>query len=136
MFTRLGAVVLFTPVFLIPGVLMAVIGGYCGQVYMKSQLSVKREMSVARAPVLAHFGSAVAGLGELVSHTLQTIVLNQPIVSIRAYGAQSAFKEESLKRIDRYTRPARTFYNLNLYVIQERQHSSVYMDVTNTVPDG
>ena len=37
-------------------------------------------------------------------------------VSIRAYNAQHTFKLESLSRINRYTRSARTFYNLNRYV--------------------
>jgi hypothetical protein len=36
--------------------------------------------------------------------------------SIRAYGAQSTFKEESLRRINHYTRAARTFYNLNRWI--------------------
>jgi hypothetical protein len=35
--------------------------------------------------------------------------------SIRAYGAQKAFQEQSLDRIDRYSKSARTFYNLNRY---------------------
>jgi hypothetical protein len=33
--------------------------------------------------------------------------------SIRAYGAQVAFREESYKRIDRYTRAGWSFYNIN-----------------------
>ena len=33
--------------------------------------------------------------------------------SIRAYGAQEAFRLESYKRIDKFTRAARSFYNLN-----------------------
>lgn len=36
--------------------------------------------------------------------------------SIRAYGVQDAFKLKSLQRINRYTRTARTFYNLNRWV--------------------
>ena len=36
-----------------------------------------------------------------------------PSVSIRAFGAQNAFKQVSLERINRYVRSARTFYNLN-----------------------
>ena len=63
MLLKLAAVILFTPSFLLPGVLLAVAGGWIGQVYIKAQLSVKREMSVAKAPVLAHFGAAMAGLG-------------------------------------------------------------------------
>ncbi|KAI8982789.1 multidrug resistance-associated ABC transporter [Trametes punicea] len=93
------AVVSFSPIFTIPGAIVAVVGGWCGQIYMKAQLSVKREMSNARAPVLGHFSAAIAGL-----------------TSIRAYGAQGRFKEESFRRIDRYVRAARTFYNLNRWV--------------------
>lgn len=35
-----------------------------GNVYMKAQLSVKRELSKAKAPVMAHFGAAVEGISE------------------------------------------------------------------------
>jgi len=37
-------------------------------------------------------------------------------VSVRAYGAQQSFKEESMKRIDMYARTARTSWNLNRWV--------------------
>lgn len=96
---KLGAVVLFTPLFLLPGVLVGVVGTWVGRIYMKAQLSVKREMSNAKAPVLGHFGAAIAGL-----------------TSIRAYGAQDAFRLQSLDRIDCYSRSARMFYNLNRWV--------------------
>lgn len=56
----------------------------------------RSEMSNARSPVFSHFGAAINGL-----------------TSIRAYNAEEAFKTESLKRIDLYTRPSRVFYNLN-----------------------
>ncbi|KAG6919579.1 hypothetical protein DXG01_004242 [Tephrocybe rancida] len=78
---------------------VAILGGWAGQIYIAAQLSVKREMSNAKAPVLGHFGAAIAGL-----------------TSIRAYGAQQAFRDESLNRINRYTRAARTFYNLNRWI--------------------
>ena len=58
------AVVTFSPLFTIPGLIVSFVGGWCGQIYMKAQLSVKREMSNARAPVLGHFGAAIAGLSE------------------------------------------------------------------------
>ncbi|KAF5377185.1 hypothetical protein D9615_006331 [Tricholomella constricta] len=99
MLVKFGAVVLLTPAFLLPGILVAIIGGWCGQIYIAAQLSVKREMSNAKAPVLGHFGAAISGL-----------------TSIRAYGAQKTFQEESLNRINRYTRAARTFYNLNRWI--------------------
>ncbi|KAJ6574692.1 hypothetical protein B0H19DRAFT_1371649 [Mycena capillaripes] len=99
MFIKFVAVILFTPLFFIPGVLVGVLGGWCGQIYIAAQLSVKREMSNAKAPVLGHFGAAIAGL-----------------TSIRAYGAQNSIINTSLERIDKYTRTARTFYNLNRWV--------------------
>ena len=42
--------------------------------------------------------------------------INDPTVSIRAYSAQDVFKRESLDRIDKFSRPARTFYNLNRWI--------------------
>ncbi|KII86823.1 hypothetical protein PLICRDRAFT_700101 [Plicaturopsis crispa FD-325 SS-3] len=56
------AVVTLTPVFLVPSLLIAIIGAWCGQIYIKAQLSVKRELSNAKAPVLGHFGAAITGL--------------------------------------------------------------------------
>jgi hypothetical protein len=46
------------------------------------------------------------------------LFLTQPLisVSIRAYGAQKFFKTESLKRIDHFTKVARTSYNLNRWI--------------------
>ena len=64
MLCKFAAVVLMSPVFLIPGALVAIVGGWLGQIYMKAQLSVKREMSNARAPVLSHFGAAVNGISK------------------------------------------------------------------------
>ncbi|KAF8956519.1 multidrug resistance-associated ABC transporter [Flammula alnicola] len=99
MITNIGVILIFTPIFLFPGLAVAALGLYLGNIYLKAQLSAKREMSNARSPVLAHFSAAVAG-----------------IVSIRAYGAQAAFKVESLKRIDNYVRIARVCYNLNRWI--------------------
>ncbi|PSR71469.1 hypothetical protein PHLCEN_2v12736, partial [Hermanssonia centrifuga] len=96
MITALGAVIIYTPSFVFPALLLAALGGYLGQIYMKAQLSVKREMSNTKSPVLAIFGGAITGL-----------------TSIRAYSAQQAFKEETLERLDRYIRASRSFYNLN-----------------------
>jgi len=62
MLIKFATVVLLTPVFVVPGVAIAVLGAWLGQVYMKAQIAIKREMSNAKAPVLGHFGAAVAGL--------------------------------------------------------------------------
>ena len=66
MITKLGGIVMFSPIFLVAGLVIAAAGGWCGEIYMKAQLSVKREMSNARAPVLANFGAAIAGLSKLL----------------------------------------------------------------------
>ncbi|KAJ7449230.1 hypothetical protein FB451DRAFT_754458 [Mycena latifolia] len=100
MLTRFIAVVIFTPLFFIPAALVGVIGVWCGKVYMASQLSVKREMSNVKAPVIGHIGATMAGLA-----------------SVRAYGAQESQIQISINRINRLTRASRTFANLNRWVI-------------------
>ncbi|KAF8886219.1 P-loop containing nucleoside triphosphate hydrolase protein [Gymnopilus junonius] len=97
--TSIGTIVIFTPLFLFPAIAMTAFVLFLGNVYLKAQLSVKREMSNARSPLLAHFSAAISG-----------------VVSIRAYGAQAFFKAESLKRVDHYVRIARTSYNLNRWI--------------------
>lgn len=99
MIAKLIAVVLMTPIFLLAGAIVFMIGGFCGQIYIKAQLSVKRELSNARAPVLAHFGATISGLP-----------------SIRAYGVQERFKSTSMQRLDGYIRPVRNMYNLNRWI--------------------
>jgi len=42
MLLKLLAIVYLTPVFLMPGIVIGICGGYLGQVYIKAQLSVKR----------------------------------------------------------------------------------------------
>jgi len=48
MVTRLGVVVLFTPIFLLPGVVIAIVGIFIGNMYLRAQLSVKREKRSVR----------------------------------------------------------------------------------------
>lgn len=93
---RFIAMILYAPVFLAPGLFIATLGAWVGSIYMSAQLPVKREMSNAKAPIYSHFGAVMAGL-----------------TTVRAYGAEEAFKEENRKRIDMYTRPARTYFNLD-----------------------
>ncbi|KAF7353853.1 P-loop containing nucleoside triphosphate hydrolase protein [Mycena venus] len=105
---RLGAIVLLAPPFLLPAAVLLLAGTWIGGLYTKAQLSIKREMANARSPVLGHFGAAINGL-----------------VSIRAYGAQEAFIDVSLKHINHYTRTARTFHNLSRWI-------AVRMDILGT----
>ena len=66
MFAKFVAIVILSPAFLLPGVAALAIGGMVGQIYTKAQLSVKRETSNARSPILSHFGAAIAGIGTFI----------------------------------------------------------------------
>ncbi|KAF9229743.1 hypothetical protein BS17DRAFT_689741, partial [Gyrodon lividus] len=53
---KLAAVVYLSPPFLLPGLVVAVVGVVRTAVYdTKAELSVKRELSNAKAPVIAYF---------------------------------------------------------------------------------
>ncbi|KAE9384990.1 P-loop containing nucleoside triphosphate hydrolase protein [Gymnopus androsaceus JB14] len=93
------SIIYYSPDFLFPGILFSLAGALCGAVYLKAQLPIKRVQSNAKAPVLAHFGTVMTGL-----------------VSVRAYGVQHRFIEESLTRINYYSRPSRVFWNLNRWI--------------------
>ncbi|OSD00621.1 P-loop containing nucleoside triphosphate hydrolase protein [Trametes coccinea BRFM310] len=99
MVLKVVAIIIFSPIFVVPAILVSLASAMCAYVFMKVQLAVKRELSNSKAPVLAHFGAAISG-----------------ITSIRAYGAQEAFKAEAYRRIDRYTRISVTHGNLNRWL--------------------
>lgn len=61
---KLGLVVAISPIFILPSIVVICIGLWCGSVYTKAVLPVKREMNNSRSPILAHFGAAMAGLGQ------------------------------------------------------------------------
>ena len=61
---KFGAVILISPIFLVPGIVVVIIGAFLGHAYMRAQLPAKREASNLRAPVLGHVGSAISGLGK------------------------------------------------------------------------
>lgn len=93
------AVFIYAPILLVPSLVVVGLGTGIGNVYIKAQLAVKREMSTRRAPVLAVLNSAVHGL-----------------VSIRAYAAQDQFRNQVLQRVNDYTRVSRTFWCLNQWI--------------------
>ncbi len=66
--TKIFSVIIFSPIFVVPSIVIAIVGGTLGNIYMKAQLSVKRELSVAKAPVLGHFGAAVSGISESLQY--------------------------------------------------------------------
>ncbi|KAF9526535.1 multidrug resistance-associated ABC transporter [Crepidotus variabilis] len=99
MVTKLAAILLFTPIFIVPGIVFSLLGLFVGNVYQKAQLSVKRQSSNAKAPVLSHFNAAVQGL-----------------VSIRAYRAEKSFTGQAFDKLNHYTRLSRTSLTLNRWI--------------------
>ena len=82
MLTKVVVILMFTPIFLLPSIAVAALGYYLGNLYIRAQLSVKRErryencdyrlmyrshmlFSNARSPLLAHFSAAIAGIGNV-----------------------------------------------------------------------
>ena len=61
---KLLVVLIFSPVFILPALVVGLFSAMCGRLFMKAQLSVKRELSNARAPVLAHFGATISGISQ------------------------------------------------------------------------
>lgn len=52
MLMKISVIVLMTPIFMIPSFIVGALGRWFGQIYLAAQLSVKREMSNAKAPVV------------------------------------------------------------------------------------
>ncbi|KAG9314718.1 hypothetical protein JVU11DRAFT_5527 [Chiua virens] len=102
MITSLAVVVYMAPPFALFGLLTALVGGWCGQMYMKAELSVKREMSNAKAPLLAHLDTVLVGLGKSLRHLRTNTSLSRIRLQslVRAFGAQRAFIKEYHSRID------------------------------------
>ncbi|KAL0572670.1 hypothetical protein V5O48_009294 [Marasmius crinis-equi] len=99
MFTQALALVLYTPIFIFPAVVLTALGKWCGDVWSRAVLCVRREQSNSKAPVLAQFEGAISG-----------------IVSIRAYGVQEAFESELRNRVDHNVRLTRTLYNIERWM--------------------
>ncbi|KAI0644413.1 multidrug resistance-associated ABC transporter [Trametes meyenii] len=112
MLLRVVAASIIVPMFVVPSVVVSMLGASLGWVYLKAQICVKREMSNTRAPVLGHFSSAISGL-----------------VSIRAYGAQDQFKNESYLRVDRYSRAAFVYNALNRWVTIRLEAMGAFLTV-------
>jgi hypothetical protein len=69
MLVKAAGVVVVAPVFLIPSVALAGLGGYIGSMYTTAELPIKREQSTAKAPVLGHFSAAISGLSKPLAVT-------------------------------------------------------------------
>ncbi|KAF4608742.1 hypothetical protein EYR40_001089 [Pleurotus pulmonarius] len=79
MVIKLGVIIIFTPLFLGPSVVIAVFGSWVGQVYIAAQLPVRREMSIAKSPVLGQWLCVrVEFLGNTFAATLAAYLLYGP----------------------------------------------------------
>lgn len=85
-------------------------------IYCKTLTLYNIHISNARSPMLSHFSAAIHGIG--MDNIIFDFLYNniRCTVSIRAYGAQDPFKNESMNRINHYTRVARMSYNLNRWI--------------------
>lgn len=97
--SHLIAVAVSAPVFILPGAVIGILGGILGQIYMKAQLSIKRERSKAKSPVLAEVNDAIAG-----------------VVSIRAFGQERIFTKQCADKVDNYSQVSIIFWNLNRWI--------------------
>ncbi|EXJ92718.1 ATPase [Capronia epimyces CBS 606.96] len=77
-----------TPGFLIPGFFITILYVLTGWLYIRSSRDLKRIEAVQRSPLFQHFGETLTG-----------------VVTIRAYGDESRFIQESNVRVNTHNRP-------------------------------
>ncbi|KAL7411452.1 hypothetical protein BDY24DRAFT_353656 [Mrakia frigida] len=97
--TKFIGIIIVVPSFSIPAIIMGLIGTGLGELYIHAQLSVKREMSNAKSPLFNHLNGAING-----------------VVSIRAYGIQNWIGVTTRTKVDKWTRTAVSFYDLNRWI--------------------
>jgi hypothetical protein len=78
MVVKLAGPVFFSPIFLVPGVLVAVLGIYLANIYLKAQMSVKREMRYARVLFRLFLSTDDVTLAMLVHQYWPTLALRLP----------------------------------------------------------
>jgi len=81
-------ITVITPGFLIPGCFIAVLYVLTGMFYIRSSRDLKRLESVQRSPLFQHFGETLTG-----------------VVTIRAYGDESRFVNDSNNKVNTHNRP-------------------------------
>ena len=86
--TIVALITTITPGFLIPGLFITVIYVLTGMFYIRSSRDLKRLESVQRSPLFQHFGETLSG-----------------VVTIRAYGDESRFVNDSHMKVNTHNRP-------------------------------
>ena len=82
--SKMVSIAIFSPLFIIPTMILALAGGICGNLYMKARLSVQRELSNAKAPVLGHFSAALTGISKTFLCRCMTLTLRQFPISFNS----------------------------------------------------
>ncbi|ETN40586.1 uncharacterized protein HMPREF1541_04863 [Cyphellophora europaea CBS 101466] len=77
-----------TPGFLVPGVFIGLMYVATGMLYIRSSRDLKRIEAVQRSPLFQHFGETLSG-----------------VVTIRAYGDEARFMQDSQHRVNTHNRP-------------------------------
>lgn len=77
-----------TPAFLLPGILISLVYFTIGKLYINTSRDLKRLESIQRSPLYQHFEETLAG-----------------VITIRAYGHEQRFFDESVHRLDNHSRP-------------------------------
>lgn len=132
---QLAGPIILNPFVAAPGAIVLCLGLLIARVYLKAQLSIKREQRCGQhscfrklAPILLHFSLALQRhLSSLILAQLSAALVrflnlqdiaecSLQIVSIRAYGAQTPVTSESLRRINHYSRLSKNSYDLNRWM--------------------
>ncbi|KAL4247262.1 hypothetical protein ABKN59_006864 [Abortiporus biennis] len=104
---KFAAVVAVSPLFGGLGILLAIIGGTLGNVFIKAQLPIKRQSSNTNAPVMGHFSAAMTGLVSIraantgFSLTMATGFSSLLLIWIRTFNLFET-NGDSLERINQY----------------------------------
>ena len=86
--TIVALISIITPGFLIPGSVIGLMYLATGMFYIRSSRDLKRIESVQRSPLFQHFGETLSG-----------------VVTIRAYGDEARFMQNSHYRVNTHNRP-------------------------------
>ncbi|KAJ7743656.1 hypothetical protein B0H16DRAFT_1693477 [Mycena metata] len=116
--TKLGAVVIVVPVFFFAGAFIGVLGAIIGKIYIASQLSVKREMSNRKAPILAQYVVCQTQTLLKLMNILVLVLRWQDLVSVVGYNRLYVGIVVAVAFIMLLTlvRAQRTFANVNRWV--------------------
>jgi len=90
---------LVMPFFIIPGTLIALTFVGIGYAYIRTNLALRRLVSVHRSPIYSHFGDSIVG-----------------VVTIRAFGVTRRFFEKTLTINDQFNRPQIMMYSVNRWL--------------------